>query len=110
MCGGAEMASKAPMHRQGSNLRNAKSHAADLRRKHNTRKPGQLDWAWRRFRAWLLKQRPVCEAEGCNRPATELHHVKPRDTHPELRLDPENIQALCKSHHSSLTMTDTRRK
>ena len=60
------------------------------------------DARWRKFRAWLLRRRVMCEASaGCNRPADEIHHVVRLQDGGE-RLDELNCQPLCKSHHSSL--------
>ena len=62
----------------------------------------------RKFRAWCLSRRPICEAsEGCTRPATDIHHLHPvSDTawyqaNPGAMRDPENVQCLCHRHHQS---------
>jgi len=44
----------------------------------------------------------LCEAScGCERPATELHHII-RLEDGGAQYDEDNIQALCKPHHDSL--------
>lgn len=64
------------------------------------------DRAWERFRAWVLSVRPLCEdceAIGRASAANEVHHVARLRDRPELRLDPGNVRALCKSCHSQRT-------
>lgn len=60
---------------------------------------------WRDFRRWMLMQEPRCvlcmkEKPWSVQPAVVIHHVKPRETHPELTYEPSNIVGLCNSHHS----------
>jgi 5-methylcytosine-specific restriction protein A len=60
------------------------------------------DARWRKFRAWLLRRRVMCEAlSGCNEPGNELHHVVRLQDGGD-KYDESNIEVLCKSHHSSL--------
>lgn len=65
---------------------------------------------WRKLRAWVLSRHPLCAdpfghhtADGRVEPATEVHHVIPRCHQPDLELDAENLQCLCKSCHSRIT-------
>lgn len=57
---------------------------------------------WQAFRKAVLKERPVCEVKGCGYAAVHLDHIvsigKGGAT-----LSRENVQALCKSHHSQKT-------
>ena len=60
------------------------------------------DRRWRKFRSAVLFRRPLCEAScGCERPATELHHVIRLEDGGAL-FDEDNVQALCGPHHDSL--------
>ena len=60
------------------------------------------DAHWRKFRAWLLRRRVMCEASvGCNKPGAELHHIVRLNDGGD-KYEETNIQVLCKSHHSSL--------
>lgn len=34
----------------------------------------------------------------------EVHHIKPRETHPELMYDPDNVVTLCKSCNAHLAL------
>ena len=59
---------------------------------------------WRRLRSWYLSAHPLCVQyvrDGELRPATEVDHIVPR------RLggtdEVENLQGLCKRHHSQKT-------
>lgn len=64
--------------------------------------------AWQRCRDQQLAAIPWCE--HCNLedplrpvPATQVDHVKPRHSHPELRLVMANLQSLCDRHHGIKT-------
>ena len=59
--------------------------------------------AWRQFRARILDQRPTCEVPGCTEKATQVDHVVTRAQDRSRELDPTNVQALCRRHHSSKT-------
>lgn len=58
--------------------------------------------AWRRFRAAILRARPICQVEGCGRTATHVDHVVAIAAGGPL-LDAAGVQALCAQHHSSKT-------
>lgn len=53
---------------------------------------------WRKLRARHLLRHPFCEV--CGAPTTDVDHIVPRRIAPERRLDPTNLQSLCRSHHS----------
>jgi 5-methylcytosine-specific restriction protein A len=56
---------------------------------------------WPAVRLRMLRLRPMCEADGCPSPATEVDHVKrhvPGEAH-----DEANLMCLCKSCHSKKT-------
>ena len=58
---------------------------------------------WRAFRSWYLSRGPLCvlcEEAGRVSLASELHHVIPRLTRPDLAYSADNMMALCKSCHS----------
>ena len=62
--------------------------------------------AWKRFRAEVLAEEPLCRmcsACGVVEPATEVDHIKDsRDDYTDDNRR-ENVQPLCKSHHSLKT-------
>jgi len=61
---------------------------------------------WRMFRKYILAQTPLCELcidKDRLNPATEIHHKVDIIDRPELRLDMNNLQPLCKSCHSEIT-------
>jgi hypothetical protein len=75
--------------------------------------------AWRGkygVRRWYVKNHPCCEfveADGtrCTRKTEDVHHTKPwkdsRDWHVFLGgVQGEFLMALCKQHHSAITMHD----
>ena len=58
---------------------------------------------WRRFRLWFLSRHPMCaecERRGRSTVSNEVHHKRPRQTHPELAYDEMNCEGLCKPCHT----------
>ena len=62
---------------------------------------------WRKLRRWYLARHPLCEhclTRGITKPAQDVDHKQPfagkRD---RLRLDPNNLQALCRACHNVKT-------
>lgn len=62
---------------------------------------------WRKLRAEHLKRHPWCRL--CGAQATDVDHIVPRRIAPERRLDPTNLQSLCKSCHSGAKQREERR-
>ena len=58
---------------------------------------------WRRIRAQFLKAHPTCAK--CGAVATEVHHVKTLRAGGSNKW--ENLQALCHSCHSAITMRES---
>lgn len=55
---------------------------------------------WRKARRLFLNLNPLCEEEGCNKPANTVDHIQPiREG--GAPLNPENLRAYCRSHHSA---------
>lgn len=96
------MPSRIPSHRS----RFAPS-PAEVRRSYDrtpARKAAQAFYnspAWRALRAAFLSEFPLCNRCPADRPtaAVEVHHQKPRDTHPELELAWDNLEGLCRPCH-----------
>lgn len=63
--------------------------------------------AWRNLSALKLSETPWCEecalTNPLSVPATQVDHIKPRRTHPELALEPSNLQSLCDECHGRKT-------
>ena len=60
------------------------------------------DRAWRKVRAIKLANDPLCERclkQGRTTAATLVHHIKPVDKYPELRLVPSNHESSCFDCH-----------
>jgi 5-methylcytosine-specific restriction protein A len=58
---------------------------------------------WRRLRAVVLADRPLCEdctEAGRITPATDVHHTIARKACPDRDLDYTNLRALCASCHA----------
>ena len=98
------MPKKPPIHRDPS--RDAALRADQMQRDRQRGSPSARGYGrrWARAAKWYLRRHPLCAQ--CRRedeihPATEVDHIVPR------RLggadDVENLQALCKSHHSRKT-------
>ena len=51
--------------------------------------------------AYLVKH-PICQAPGCNEPATDVDHIVPL-RQGGARLETNNLQSLCHSCHSRKT-------
>jgi 5-methylcytosine-specific restriction endonuclease McrA len=62
------------------------------------------DGEWRKARSYHLAFQPLCVM--CGAPATQVDHINPISTNPELRLAPSNLRSLCHSCHSRRTARD----
>lgn len=59
------------------------------------------DREWRKVRAaYLVSVRHRCEK--CGQDADTVHHKLEVDEYPELRLDPYNLEALCRTCHNTI--------
>jgi 5-methylcytosine-specific restriction enzyme A len=61
-----------------------------------------IDGPWRKLRQAHLAAYPfcvACAAEGKQTVATILHHKIPHRGNERLRLDPTNVEGLCRHHH-----------
>lgn len=58
------------------------------------RKKAKKKWKVLRYKT-LVRYGGVCQCCGSRRPPMHVDHIKPVCTHPELCLDPENLQVLC---------------
>ena len=58
-------------------------------------------WKWQKLRKVKLRQNPICEADGCDQPASEVDHIVPMAQGGGN--ESENLQALCKACHSRKT-------
>lgn len=72
-------------------------------------------WQWTRLRYEILKKFgrrcQCCGATPDDGAVMHVDHIKPRSTHPQLSLDPDNLQVLCASCNkgkSNLDETDWR--
>ena len=78
----------------------------DRRQRGSARERG-YDTLWEKVRAQHLASEPLCRAcstEGRTTPAQDVDHIVPFDgLHDPLRLDPENLQSLCRPCHNAKT-------
>jgi 5-methylcytosine-specific restriction protein A len=61
---------------------------------------------WQELRAWHLAKEPncrTCALDGRIRQAKMVDHIESIAEHPELRLDPANLQSLCWPCHNAKT-------
>ena len=63
--------------------------------------------SWLRTRRRILMRDPFCKEPGCNRPSKEVDHIVPRGESGSE--DDDNLQGLCKPHHSAKTAREGRR-
>lgn len=64
------------------------------------------DKDWFRMRAIILRAEPncrACAAEGVERKAEIVDHIVTIRDAPHLRLEPTNLQPLCRAHHNAKT-------
>ena len=64
--------------------------------------------AWRRLRAWYIKQNPICvncKGDGIAKVADVVDHITPIKDGGE-PLDPVNLQSLCNMHHNQKSATE----
>lgn len=62
------------------------------------------DTRWQRTRRRFIRTHPTCEwPDGCTSPAEDVHHLDGQGPHGPQGHDPANLQALCHSHHSTVT-------
>jgi 5-methylcytosine-specific restriction endonuclease McrA len=64
---------------------------------------------WKAMREFILYRDKVCRKcslEESPIMASEIDHIIPLKDRPDLRLDPPNLQALCKKCHSSKTYNE----
>ena len=62
--------------------------------------------SWQQLRAAHLERYPFCSTcadEGRQRAAKVVDHIRSVREHPELRLNPDNLQALCWPCHNRKT-------
>ncbi|MDO9711988.1 HNH endonuclease [Paracraurococcus lichenis] len=67
------------------------------------------DRQWQKLRAAHLALHPLCEhclLEGKLIEANEVDHIEPVKAAPHRRLDPTNLQSLCKPCHSRKTAAE----
>lgn len=63
------------------------------------------DHRWHKLRELKMNRDPLCEVcltLGKTVPADVVHHIKPVDKYPELRLDYDNLMSLCTAHHEEI--------
>lgn len=79
-------------------------------REHHSRSTTERGYGydWQRFRLTILQERPLCEDQPDHhpeqiRPSVEVHHLVKIKHDPTLRLDPENVLALCPACHDRRT-------
>jgi 5-methylcytosine-specific restriction protein A len=80
------------------------------------------DYKWVKLRNWFIKRNPLCVdclkigittawttavIKGkLKRVSNEVDHIIPHKGNLRLKTDPNNLQTLCKSHHSRKTATE----
>jgi 5-methylcytosine-specific restriction endonuclease McrA len=88
-----------------------KRHDAERKARFDKKRPSAaargLGADWRRLRKEHLRHHPFCIR--CGNPAREVDHIIPRFAAPERRLDPTNLQSLCKNCHSGAKQREERR-
>jgi 5-methylcytosine-specific restriction endonuclease McrA len=88
--------------------------AAGSGTRRGTRQERGYDARWLGLRAAHLREHPLCvdcEREGRMVAADQVDHVEPFDGPDDpRRLDADNLQSLCASHHARKTAREQRRR
>jgi len=64
---------------------------------------------WRKTRLMVLRRDPVCQVLGCNQPSEVVDHIVPISEGGD-KLDPDNLQGLCKPCHDHKTLAEARHR
>lgn len=71
--------------------------------------------AWQRVQRSVLNRNPLCcdplgqhAADNRIEPATQVHHIRPLVTHPDLAFDRDNLAAVCTGCHSQIEQRERR--
>ena len=67
------------------------------------------DGSWAKLREMWIARHPMCQWDGCQQPGAIVDHIEPISSAPHRRLDIENLQTLCRSHHGVKTARDLKR-
>ena len=62
------------------------------------------DGSWGRIKRRYRREHPICETEGCDEPSVDVHHIDGRG--PRGDNSDANLMALCKRHHSRITVLE----
>jgi 5-methylcytosine-specific restriction endonuclease McrA len=94
-------------------------HAAQAKRETAGKRPSDrrpapaargYDLAWIKVRAAHLKAHPNCQITGCGAAGAIVDHIESVASAPWRRLDPANLQTLCRTHHNRKTGWERRNK
>jgi len=105
------MPSKPPVHRP-KGWRSDQERKAELDQRRGSSSKRGYGADWRALRNDHIARHPLCshcEAEGRITLATDVDHIIAHKGNDALRLDPNNLQSLCKRHHSKKTATEDSR-
>jgi 5-methylcytosine-specific restriction enzyme A len=64
---------------------------------------------WRRLRAIVKREQPICAVPTCNRPTQDIDHIVPL-SEGGAPFDRANVQGLCKPCHGRKTKADRARR
>lgn len=82
------------------------AHTRAKQRERDTAHERGYSYKWHQFRTQYLKENPLCLEclkAGLSTPATEVDHITPHNGNERLMWGEENLQPLCKRHHSQKT-------
>lgn len=75
-------------------------------RRRATSRDVYLSKRWKKLRLRILNERPYCQHEDCQAPATDVDHRRRIEDGGD-PWDEANLQALCHPHHSVKTARET---
>lgn len=86
--------------------RHCAQHRQAFDKQRGTRQARGYDNRWLKVRMLKLRRNPLCEdcyERGRHVPARQVHHMKPIERYPELRLNLDNLKSLCIRCHAKRT-------
>lgn len=92
VCGRIATSKRCPEHKRKDN------------RPHSTARG--YDRRWYATRKRYLSTHPTCEYDGCEAAAQDVHHLDGLGPLAPRGHDPDNLAALCHSHHSQRTAAE----
>jgi 5-methylcytosine-specific restriction protein A len=94
--------------RQASSRCTQHANREEKGRRPNAAERGYCSKQWRNLRKLVIHRDAHCQWPGCMQPISDVDHIKPKADGGDDSMD--NLQGLCRPHHSVKTRNDTMAK